>query len=296
MASVIVIPSDRLSSYRDADYVEGLAQHIKQRNFAMGGVTVQRETMHHLVLVERETRDTKDVALLLAASELASQAAIALNDSGGAHIAVRAGHLAADLARRAAGRGHDALARAMGSLCRVLYDHRDYEQSLALAARALRIPDLATEQAARLQIRHARACGRVGYEHGARAGLDQAMSLISDVGGQNRALLVGDIGTGLSELGLESADLIGQAVNGAGDSLRLRCTLMARQIQAQINGPSPERAIPLLITLANALPFVASTRLDKRVREILALVEDRPHGSDLRAAAEHLRLLAAGIK
>jgi transcriptional regulator with XRE-family HTH domain len=292
-ASVIFVPSHKPSPYQDAEYVTTVADSLARNRYELGGVPLAPAAMSHISRIEKALDGTRDAALHQAASGLANQAALILYDAGKLAAADRASAFSLDYAVRA--NDVEGQARGYEGLSRISLYRGDFSRAVSYAERGLRLTHLSNSQRAALYMRLGRSLALVPDQRAAaRAALDQART----VGGLSpfgEAALIGDVGIGLGHLRVhrEAASLLSRAAEQIGQwSPLFQAQYLGRQIQTSLRAADPASAADRMSELARALPFVASARVNQRVREILATSAQWLKVPEIREAREHLRSVA----
>lgn len=269
-AAVVFVPSPKSSPYQDAEYVRVLADRLAGNRYELGGVPLAPSALDHVRKAGRVIGDSRDRRLLMAASVLADQAALVLYDAGRLTVAAHVGTTALSLSRRAV--DFQGQANAYDTLSRISGYRGDHARGVAYARKGLRLPDLPAGQRAFLNMRLGRSLAAIpGQGNASRTAFDRARSTdgLSPLG---EAAMIGDVGIGLGLLReyREAEALLDEAAELIGRwSPLFQAQYLGRQIQTALRASQPSHAAARMFALAGVAPLVTSSRLDKRISEIL---------------------------
>jgi transcriptional regulator with XRE-family HTH domain len=289
-ASVIFVPSPKLSPYEDAEYVATLSDSLTRNRYELGGVPLATAAIGHVSRLEQVLGKNADNALRRAASGLANQSALVLYDAAKLTAADHAGALSLRFALLA--QDPESQARAYDALSRISLYRGDFARAVAHAERGLRVPGISNSQRASLYMRLGRSLALIpGQKAASRTALDQARG-VDGLSPFTEAALIGDVGIGLGHLRIyrEAGTLLNMAAEQIGQwSPLFQAQYLGRQIQTSLRATDPAFAADRMTQLARALPFVASARVNARVTEILQTSEPWARLPEIREAREHLR-------
>jgi transcriptional regulator with XRE-family HTH domain len=290
-ASVALIPSATGSNpYRDAAYVQLLADRLAHTEEQIGGAPLVREALRHVQHVAPAALGT-DTGLQAAASRLARQAALVLHDTRDLDRAERVAALALTLATRAHDAGAQAHAYETLSLIRTYGGPRS--RAAEYVRRGLALDGLDDATRAALLVRLARSLAVLpGQERPVRRALDEAQALAERLPPVDGADVMANSGIALSDLGQHAkgvADLQAAVRSVEAQSPLLVGLYRARLTKSAIQAGDVDGAAGGMEALALVAPLLTSRRMDIHVRHILTDTRRWGTAREIRHAREQLR-------
>ncbi|MFC5753857.1 helix-turn-helix domain-containing protein [Actinomadura rugatobispora] len=271
-ASVALIPSaTQTNPYRDAAFVQLLADRLAHTEEQIGGAPLIREAMRHVHHIAPAVGE-KDTGLQVAGSELARQAALVLHDTRHLDQAERVASLALALAVKAEDTRGQAHAYATLSLIRTYGVPNSRAAEYVRCGLALDGLDDATR--AMLLVRLGRSLAVLpGQERPVRRALEKAQGLAGRLSPVDGAELMANSGIALSDCGLHSQGAVD--LQAAVASVESRSPLLlglyrARLTKSAIKARDLGAVAEGMSALAKIVPLVTSRRLTIHVGHILS--------------------------
>lgn len=268
-AAVMFVPTPAANPYASAEYVHRLAVRLAHNEAQMGGAPLAREALRHVNRITSTAGGSRDAALLTAASRLCRRAALVFHDvrqlgraEETAAAALRFAHWAAQPAAQAD--AYDTLS--------LITAHVSDGRGAEYARRGLALAGVDGPERAMLSARLGRSLAlHPDARYDARTSFDRALDLVSGADSDFSADVTGNVGIGLTDLGLTAvADPhLATAVDLTAGSPFLHALYVARQAKTAIRARDPEAVAHRMTALTALAPLVDSPRLRVHERHIL---------------------------
>ncbi|WP_131740150.1 hypothetical protein [Actinomadura roseirufa] len=290
-ATIAFVPTPVNDPYKDAEYVQGLADRLVDAHHLHGGVPLAATALRHVRKV-KEAIGGEGHGLKVAASNLARSASLALWDAQQVENADHVGRMALVLARRA--NYVEGISHCFENLC-VFTTLRDPVRAAHYAQSGLRSPGVTPEHEARLNARLGVALswrtGGPGANAGAsRTAIDRARA-IDGLPPVANAVIAANAALSLASLRryAEADAAFAAALGGFGDNPLLHATWLTQRIKASLRAGAYPAAADQAGRLAAVAPLVDSARLDRHLAEITTMIGPRSEVPELREARDRLR-------
>ncbi|GAA5072716.1 hypothetical protein GCM10023259_072820 [Thermocatellispora tengchongensis] len=296
-ASVAFVPSASANPYRDPAYVHTLAKTLNEGLYDHGGIPILPTAIRHVRHLESALTGD-DRHLQAAASDLAFWAAWIARDAGRFDTAEHLGRLALALAERAG--DQEAQSAACSALSKISANRHRLDQAVMYAQRGIAFQEITDERRAWLYVRLGDALARVGgQEYSAHDALARAQGFAENLPNVvDTADLIMSAGGALSKLRAyeDAYSSLGEAVRLSGDrSPLLRADTLCFQAVTALHAADPLFAADRMFGLARVTPLISSSRLDKKLNELLAISARWTAVPEIRSAREQLHTIRQPI-
>jgi len=288
-ASITLLPSTKVSPYKDAEYLTTLGTRVVDLRDKQGSLPLLPEVHRHLKGIEN-TVSSSDRRLQAAASALADKLAVVLYDAEKAELAERVGLFALILGHAS----HDPYH--IGAAYETLCNHTkriDAKRASQYALKGTKVSEIPTDLKAQLQARYATSLVRLREGGLAMDAIDNARGVsLSTRAGQ--AVVTGSAGVVLCDLGQmkEGRECLGRAVQAFQERPAIYATWLVRQVKASLRARDFDAASSEINDLARTVPLLSSTRLSKNLKDVLALSAQWSDVPEVAEAHEILRTVA----
>ncbi|HEU5159994.1 MAG TPA: hypothetical protein VFU43_23560 [Streptosporangiaceae bacterium] len=298
-ASVMFVPSPKVSPHEDPSYLAALAQRVARARYEHGGGATAATAVKHIRRIAPLVAG-KDQKLQEAASNLAAETAWTLNDARRFDAGENVGGLALTLAHRSG--STDAQSRAYSVLANINAERGQQDRALTFAEAGARLREVSDAQQQWMKLRKGETRSHLpGQGNAGRDEIETVLGLLRDTGGFpgqspfDVADMTGNAGVALANLGAydEAQEALSQAVKLYGDSSPTTSALcLAHQSMAALRASHVHMAADYMLTLARVVPLINSPRVDGHVAKILTASARWGTVRGMRDARDQLKAVA----